>query len=165
HLLLDEIAVRPGDLLGAGLDPERSFGEAGDDVQWLLAQRALKAVAGLILSAIGDHADVKVVADAIGLRAIGDDGIERLVENIRQEGGLALSAVQALIHRRRLIHHHQDRRRRRTADFGLITQLCPLQMAASAAGYNRGLRLREEAETINATHAMPSPGCTTRHPC
>src|SRR5437762_14251404 len=90
-------------------------------MQWLLAQRALKAVAG-VLSTVGDHAHVKVVADAVGLGAIGDDGIEGLVEYIRQEGGLALSAVQAMIHRRRLIHHHQDRRRRRAADFGLVTQ-------------------------------------------
>ncbi len=90
-------------------------------MQRLLAQRALKAVA-CVLSTIGDHAHMKVVADAVGLRTIGDDGIEGLVEDIRQEGGLALSAVQAMIHRRRLIHDHQDRRRRRTADFSLVTQ-------------------------------------------
>src|SRR5258708_13958501 len=32
----------------------------------------------------------------------------RLVEHVRQKGGLALPALQPLIHRRGLIHHHQD---------------------------------------------------------
>src|SRR5882724_8054255 len=104
HRLLHDIAVKPGDLFGTGLDTERSFRDAGDDMQCLVAQPALKAVAS-VLSTIGDYADVKVVADAVGLGTIGDDGIEGLVEYIRQEGGLALSAVQAMIHRRRLIHH------------------------------------------------------------
>jgi hypothetical protein len=36
---------------------------------------------------------MKVVADAVRLGAIGDDGIERLVQYVRQEGGFALSAA------------------------------------------------------------------------
>src|SRR5262245_16283782 len=32
HRLLHDIAIEPCDLLGASLDPERSFGEAGDDM-------------------------------------------------------------------------------------------------------------------------------------
>ena len=153
HRLLDDIAVEPGDLLGAGLDPERSFGQAGDDVQWLFAQHALKPVGG-VLCAVGDHADMKVVADAVRLGAIGDDGIERLVEHVRQEGGLALSAVQAMIHRRRLIHHHQDRRRRGAADFGLVTQgPYPCRWPQPAARDNRDLRARAAAAIV----ATPSP--------
>src|SRR5438876_2895807 len=153
HRLLHDIAVKPGELFGAGLDPKRSFGEAGDDMQCLLAQRALKAVAS-VLSTVGDHAHMKVVADAVGLGAVGDDGIEGLVEYIRQEGGLALSAVQAMIHRRRLIHHHQDRRRRRTADFGWVTQgPYPCRWPQPAAGDNCDLRAR----VAHAMAATPSP--------
>src|SRR2546421_3268809 len=77
HRLLHNVAVAPSDLLGAGLDPEGRFGEARDDAQSLVAQRPLKAVASLI-PAVGDHADVKVVADAVGLGAAGDDRIEGL---------------------------------------------------------------------------------------
>ena len=91
HRLLRHLAVRSGDLLGARLDPQRGFGKARDRVQCLAVQRSLKAVASL-LPAIGDHPDVKVVADAVGLGACGNERVERLVEDIRQKGGLALSA-------------------------------------------------------------------------
>jgi hypothetical protein len=95
----------------------------------------LKAVAG-VLAAIGDHPDVKVVADAVGLGACGDERVERLVEHIRQKGGLALSAFQAMIHRRGLVHHHHDGGRRRAADFCLVTQGLP--PTAATATCNNG---------------------------
>src|SRR6266700_45178 len=131
-------------------------------MQRLLTQRALKAVAR-VLSTVGDHADMKVVADAVSLGAVGDDGIERLVEHIRQKGGLALSAVQAMIHRRRLIHYHQDRRRRRAADFGLVTQRphpCPCSRLRQVTFVT--LRPREKADAMQATSF---PRAATCQPC
>jgi hypothetical protein len=68
---------------------------------------------------------VKVVADAVGLGACGNERVERLVEHIRQKGGLALSAFQSMIHRRRLVHHHHNGGRRGAADFCLVTQGSP----------------------------------------
>ena len=138
HRLLHHIAVRSGDLLGAGLDPQGSFGEARDGVQCLAVQRSLKAVASL-LPAIGDHPHVKVVADAFGLGAAGNERVECLIEHIRQKGGLALSAFQPMIHRRGLVHHHHDGGRRRAADFCLVTQGSPPRVAATATCNNGDL--------------------------
>ena len=39
HRLLHHVAVEPGDLLGPGLDPERSIREAGDCMQGVAFQR------------------------------------------------------------------------------------------------------------------------------
>src|SRR5262249_45836786 len=81
---LHHIAVLSGDLLGAGLDPKWGLGEAGDGMQRLAVPCALKAVASL-LPAIGDHAPIEVIADALRPGAVGDDRIERLFEHIRPE--------------------------------------------------------------------------------
>src|SRR5215472_2409357 len=120
HRLLGNVAIRTRDLLGPSLDAQRGFGEAGNDVQRFLAERALESVAR-VLAAIRDDADVEVVAHAVRLRAAGDDRIKRLVEHVGEECGLALPAVEPLAHRRRLVDHHQDRGRRCPADFRLIT--------------------------------------------
>src|SRR5882757_3201184 len=112
--------------------------EARDGVQCLTVQRSLKAVAGL-LPAIGDHPHVKVVADTFGLGATGNERVERLIEHIRQKGGLALSAFQPMIHRRGLVHHHHDGGRRRAADFCLVTQGSPPRVAATATCNNGDL--------------------------
>src|SRR5262249_29466780 len=46
--LLDHVAVRAGDLPGAGLDPERSLGETRDDMQRLLGELAGKSIARIL---------------------------------------------------------------------------------------------------------------------
>src|SRR5262249_59130703 len=70
--------------------------------------------------AISEHADVEIVAHAVGLRAAGDQRVEGLVEDVGDEIRLRAAGLGDLVHRSGLIDDEQKAGRIVPADLGLI---------------------------------------------
>src|SRR5262249_22004398 len=116
---LDDAAGAVVDLFLAFLDAERVLADGADRVDDAVRQGAAETARD-VGSAIGEHADVEIVAHAVRLRAAGDKRIERLVEHVGDEIRLRAPGLGYLVHRSRLIDDEQEAGRIVAADFGLI---------------------------------------------
>ncbi len=99
--LLDDAAGAVIDRTHPLLDPQRGLSHRSDRVHDARRQGTAEA-ARHARAAVAEHADFEIIADSVGLRAVGDQGVEGLVQDVGDEFRLHAAALGPLVHGARL---------------------------------------------------------------